>query len=195
MTHETRNPLKEILSFLKEISKLIGAILLGITNLVILATAGIFLNHLVIRPLHQMWTPHVGDLYKEKYTITEVIDEKITMVADNTNHVLYDVMRDSWGSSYLMIHLDENGTPMKQIEPIVSERPQEEPLDFLSDFDLKSEIEDEYTITGAIFALIAITIIIYIVVRCHEELEWRREDRRKNTHTLQKSSIDNNDQQ
>ena len=174
---------------------MIGAILLGITNLVILATAGIFLNHLVLSPLHQMWTPYVGDLYEEKYTITEVIDEKTTMVADNTNHVLYDVMHDSRGNSYLMMHLDENGTPMKQTEPVISTRPQEEPLDFLSDFDLKSEIEDKYTLTGAFFALVFITMTLYIICLCRDELEWRRKERHKNKHMLQKSPINNNDQQ
>ena len=36
---------------------------------------------------------------------------------------MYDVLRDSSGDRYLAVHLDQNGLPVKQIEPVVSERP------------------------------------------------------------------------
>ena len=66
---------------------------------------------------------YVGDTYKDNYTITEVVGRHITAVVDNSNHVLYDVLRDSSGDRYLAVHLDQNGLPVKQIEPVVSERP------------------------------------------------------------------------
>lgn len=65
---------------------------------------------------------YVGDTYKDNYTITEVVGRHITAVVDNSNHVLYDVLRDSSGDRYLAVHLDQNGLPVKQIEPVVSER-------------------------------------------------------------------------
>lgn len=66
---------------------------------------------------------YVGDTYKDNYTITEVVGRHITAVVDNSNHVLYDVLRDSSEDRYLAVHLDQNGLPVKQIEPVVSERP------------------------------------------------------------------------
>lgn len=66
---------------------------------------------------------YVGDTYKDNYTITEVVGRHITAVVDNSNHVLYDVLRDSSGDRYLAVHLDQNGLPVKKIEPVVSERP------------------------------------------------------------------------
>ena len=66
---------------------------------------------------------YVGDTYKDNYTITEVVGRHISAVVDNSNHVLYDVLRDSSGDRYLAVHLDQNGLPVKQIEPVVSERP------------------------------------------------------------------------
>ena len=66
---------------------------------------------------------YVGDTYKDNYTFTEVVGRLITAVVDNSNHVLYDVLRDSSGDRYLAVHLDQNGLPVKQIEPVVSERP------------------------------------------------------------------------
>ena len=66
---------------------------------------------------------YVGDTYKDNYTITEVVGRHITAVVDNSNHVLYDVLRDSSGDRYLAVHLDQNGLPVKQIEPVASERP------------------------------------------------------------------------
>lgn len=66
---------------------------------------------------------YVGDTYKDNYTITEVVGRHITAVVDNSNHVLYDVLRDSSGDRYLAVHLDQSGLPVKQIEPVVSERP------------------------------------------------------------------------
>ena len=66
---------------------------------------------------------YVGDTYKDNYTITEVVGRHITAVVDNSNHVLYDILRDSSGDRYLAVHLDQNGLPVKQIEPVVSERP------------------------------------------------------------------------
>ncbi len=66
---------------------------------------------------------YVGDTYKDNYTITEVVGRHITAVVDNSNHVLYDVLRNSSGDRYLAVHLDQNGLPVKQIEPVVSERP------------------------------------------------------------------------
>lgn len=66
---------------------------------------------------------YVSDTYKDNYTITEVVGRHITAVVDNSNHVLYDVLRDSSGDRYLAVHLDQNGLPVKQIEPVVSERP------------------------------------------------------------------------
>lgn len=66
---------------------------------------------------------YVGDTYKDNYTITEVVGRHITAVVDDSNHVLYDVLRDSSGDRYLAVHLDQNGLPVKQIEPVVSERP------------------------------------------------------------------------
>lgn len=119
---------------------------------------------------------------------------KNTMVVDNTNHVLYDVMRDSGENSYLTMHLDENGTPVKQTKSIVSERPHEEPFDFLSDFDLKSEVEDKGMMITLILLDFVMIMTIHIVLRCHDELEWRREERPKNTHIPQKSPIDNDQQ-
>lgn len=66
---------------------------------------------------------YVGDTYKDNYTITEVVGRHITAVVDNSNHVLYDVLRDSSGDRYLAVHLDQNGLPSIQVEPVVSERP------------------------------------------------------------------------
>lgn len=66
---------------------------------------------------------YVGDTYKDNYTITEVVGRHITAVVDNSNHVLYDVLRDSSGDRYLAVHLDQNGLPVKQMTPIISERP------------------------------------------------------------------------
>lgn len=81
---------------------------------------------------------YVGDPYQDNYTVVEISeDRKITMVVNNTNHVLYDVMRSGW-STYLMVHLDQNGLPTKRTEPVVSERPDIELFD--SDFNLAHEL-------------------------------------------------------
>lgn len=95
---------------------LIGLILAAVAILSAIAWTHIFQG--ILKPRY-----YVGDTYRDNYTITEIVDRHVTAVVDNSNHVLYDVLRDSSGDRYLAVHLDQNGLPIIQVEPVVSERP------------------------------------------------------------------------
>lgn len=104
-----------------KIGKVALAVLIGLIFAAVAIFSAITWTHAfqgILKPRY-----YVGDTYKDNYTITEVVGRHITAVVDNSNHVLYDVLRDSSGDRYLAVHLDQNGLPVKQIEPVVSERP------------------------------------------------------------------------
>lgn len=103
----------------------IGKVALAVLTGLIFAAVAIFSAITWTHAFQGILKPryYVGDTYKDNYTITEVVGRHITAVVDNSNHVLYDVLRDSSGDRYLAVHLDQNGLPVKQIEPVVSERP------------------------------------------------------------------------
>lgn len=104
-----------------KIGKVVLAVLIGLilaAAAVLSAIAWTHISQEIFKPQY-----YVGDTYKDNYTITEIVGRRITAVVDNSNHVLYDVLRDSSGDRYLAVHLDQNGFPIIQVEPIVSERP------------------------------------------------------------------------
>lgn len=104
-----------------KIGRVALAVLIGLTLAAVVILSAIFWTYEfqgILKPQY-----YVGDTYRDNYTITEIVDRHVTAVVDNSNHVLYDVLRDSSGDRYLAVHLDQNGLPVKQIEPVVSERP------------------------------------------------------------------------
>lgn len=117
-----------------KIGKVALAVLIGLIIAAVAALSAIVWTHVfqeIFKPQY-----YVGDTYKDNYTITEVVGRHITAVVDNSNHVLYDVLRDSSGDRYLAVHLDQNGLPVKQMTPIISERP----IVDTSEFDILEEL-------------------------------------------------------
>lgn len=117
-----------------KIGKVALAVLIGLILAAVAILSAIFWTYTfqgILKPRY-----YVGDTYKDNYTITEIVDRHITAVVDNSNHVLYDVLRDSSGDRYLAVHLDESGSPVKQIAPIISERP----IVATSEFDIIEEL-------------------------------------------------------
>ena len=104
-----------------KIGKVALAVLIGLIFAAVAIFSAITWTHAfqgILKPRY-----YVGDTYKDNYPITEVVGRHITAVVDNSNHVLYDVLRDSSGDRYLAVHLDQNGLPIIQVEHVVSERP------------------------------------------------------------------------
>ena len=123
---------------------------------VVLIASSVFWTHTILFVVKKSAT-YVGDPYQDKYTVVEITDRRVTMVADNTNHVLYDVVVTNGFDRYLMVHLDENGLPTKQTEPIIPERPNS--IDFFDgDFDLVHELIQ--SIPMLIVEIFAIVLVI-----------------------------------
>ena len=111
-------------SIIGKIDKVAFPVFVVLFEIVLNIASSILWTHVILF-IVQKSQIYVGDPYQDNYTVVEISeDRKITMVVNNTNHVLYDVMRSGW-STYLMVHLDQNGLPTKRTEPVVSERPHE----------------------------------------------------------------------
>lgn len=108
----------------------------------------------------------VGDSYRDNYTITEIVDRHITAVVDNSNHILYDVLRDSSGDQYLAVHLDESGSPVKQMTPIVSERP----IIDASDFDIIEELLQSRVML-CLYEIVLVLLLFFVAPLLNESLE------------------------
>ncbi len=109
---------------------------------------------------------YVGDTYKDNYTITEVVGRHITAVVDNSNHVLYDVLRDSSGDRYLAVHLDQNGLPVKQMTPIISERP----IIDTSEFDIIEELLKSRVML-CFYEVVLVLLLFFVAPLLNELLE------------------------
>lgn len=120
-----------------KIGKISFAVFAVLLVIIALIATSILWTHTLLFAVKK-YNTYVGDPYKDNYTIVEITDKQITMVVNNTDYTLFDVMRDSKGSTYLLVHLDENGLPAKRIEPVVSERSDGEL--FGSDFNLAHEL-------------------------------------------------------
>ena len=117
-----------------KIGRVALAVLIGLILAAVVILSAIFWTYEfqgILKPQY-----YVGDTYRDNYTITEIVDRHVTAVVDNSNHVLYDVLRDSSGDRYLAVHLDQNGLPVKQMTPIISERP----IIDTSEFDIIEEL-------------------------------------------------------
>ena len=117
-----------------KIGKVALAVLIGLILAAVVILSAIFWTYEfqgIFKPQY-----YVGDTYRDNYTITEIVDRHVTAVVDNSNHVLYDVLRDSSGDRYLAVHLDQNGLPVMQMTPIISERP----IIDTSEFDIIEEL-------------------------------------------------------
>ena len=128
-----------------KIGKVALAVLIGLILAAAAVLSAIVWTHIFQGILEPRY--YVGDTYRDNYTIAEIADKHITAIAeiadkqitavvDNSNHVLYDVLRDSNGDRYLAVHLDQNGLPVKQMTPIISERP----IVATSEFDIIEEL-------------------------------------------------------
>ena len=145
-----------------KIGKVALAVLIGLILAAVAILSAVVWTHIFQGILEPRY--YVGDTYKDNYTITEIVDRHITTVVDNSNHVLYDVLRDSSGDRYLAVHLDESGSPIKQITPIVSERPIVNTFDF--------DIIEELLISRVMlcFYEVVLVLLLFFVVPILNEL-------------------------
>lgn len=147
-----------------KIGKVALAVLIGI----ILAAAAIFSaiawTHIFQGILEPRY--YVGDTYKDNYTITEIADRRPSKVVDNSNKVLYDVLRDSSGDRYLAVHLNESGSPVKQIAPIISERP----IVDTSEFNILEELIQSQAML-CLYEIVLVLLLVFIAPLLDELLE------------------------
>ncbi len=142
-----------------KISEIAFSVFLILFVIVALITSSIIWTHGILLVVQKNQI-HIGDPYpyQDNYTVVEITeDRKSAMVVNNTNHVLYDVMLDSSGSTYLMVHLDENGLPTKRTEPVIPETQDSELFD--SGFDFAHELKQ--SIPLLIIQTIGLIVIIF----------------------------------
>lgn len=147
-----------------KIGKVALAVLIGI----ILAAAAIFSaiawTHIFQGILEPRY--YVGDTYKDNYTITEIAGRRPSKVVDNSNKVLYDVLRDSSGDRYLAVHLNESGSPVKQIAPVISERP----IVSTSEFNILEELIQSQAML-CLYEIVLVLLLVFIAPLLDELLE------------------------
>ena len=147
-----------------KIGKVALAVLIGLIFAAVAIFSAITWTHAfqgILKPRY-----YVGDTYKDNYTITEVVGRHITAVVDNSNHVLYDVLRDSSGDRYLAVHLDQNGLPIIQVEPVVSERP----IVSTSESDILEELIQSQAMLY-LYEIVLILLLFFVVPILNELLE------------------------
>lgn len=147
-----------------KIGRVALAVLIGLILAAVAILSAIFWTYTfqgILKPRY-----YVGDTYKDNYTITEIVDRHITAVVDNSNHVLYDVLRDSSGDRYLAIHLDESGSPVKQIAPIISERP----IVATSEFDIIEELLKSRVML-CFYEVVLVLLLFFVAPLLNELLE------------------------
>ena len=169
--YEQKQPKRAVCSLLGVImTKIlkIGKVALVVVIGLIIAAAAIFSAIAWTHVFQEIFSTqyYVGDTYRDNYTITEIVDRHITAVVDNSNHILYDVLRDSSGDQYLAVHLDESGSPVKQMTPIVSERT----IIDASDFDIIEELLQSRVML-CLYEIVLVLLLFFVAPLLNESLE------------------------
>lgn len=113
------------------------------------------------------WTYEFQGILKPQYYVGDTYrDRHVTAVVDNSNHVLYDVLRDSSGDRYLAVHLDQNGLPVKQMTPIISERP----IIDTSEFDIIEELLKSRVML-CFYEVVLVLLLFFVAPLLNELLE------------------------
>lgn len=147
-----------------KMGKVALAVLIGLILAAVVILSAIFWTYEfqgILKPQY-----YVGDTYRDNYTITEIVDRHVTAVVDNSNHVLYDVLRDSSGDRYLAVHLDQNGLPVKQMTPIISERP----IIDTSEFDIIEELLKSRVML-CFYEVVLVLLLFFVAPLLNELLE------------------------